>query len=1426
MHDERPEPGDELDEDTHGKPTDDLMELGDAVLADPDDDAAEALAREDLDGIDGEDSLELQVEDESDDEARGFFEEDTGEEEEGSRGSSPEWDPSHHDNETEAPDDEAGTASGYVDGDEVTIQEDELGFGPKAGGAGDDEGDAEGTTEATGTKVDVTVRNTKTNGNLKVVGVETTTINNINRRDKGRFLSVERQEWLEVEPIFVPSADCAAHVAAGDAFAHGPVLILCGEAGTGKRTGALYLAEHSGHLEPTATSTYRYHPPTDSEVPSLVEVLSDRETPSAALLIFENAFESRNAERELTGSSLAALLGLLNKGFRRLLLTTSRQRQDLPDTVEVLSAELDAKRLETLRGRALEHRWPRGGPLSGDAKKLILDNWESLATILDRSGRIHDFIRLVAAAKADKVMTPELIKALAEEMVTPRPWGLSQWFSDLDANELLLAFLICFFADLLAADLLGLYAQSAHWLRQDGVQILQDPRGRGVDDMLFRLKTRPRANPLVFDVQGRIDFVGQQVANHRYLLLSLAELLLHHFDGLPGRDGWPLRKGIGTLIGHLGVSDPSWMQARLVPLAQHSRWQQNTVASYALTRFAEEDLRAPTERSLAIAGRWAKGGPQLRWTSGASLWRIFELVESRRSTSSPVQVQRLQTGVVELLRRIVIKSWDGPVIREARNQVLAKPRKTNLTEPQMRWKVKQLLFGWRAYPVIHALVRCLNANPEVLAPHFVNWLSGGKEDLRNVAWLATEEALRHPSPLLAGIFGQLAMAFLASAAPSNQTLQRVFRRLQGWMDRKELVADLFHGLLTVCRDGGELRRGRLRRVLAETWTDTPEARALAARLVARSHALDGRFVAPLELGRALLVYDPAIAVDWRRPVLRADGDEPGAKQEESEARVVRQLASLLAARFELRLGVLGRVRTWTLDEPLRPLLQCGSRFPLLLPVLEEAASWSPDLTVVVCRGLVIDLEDLEGHPASDRLIRVSVTEPDPEEEAPPDWYLAGGLTERRLEELEEVLEERWTTAQREAPAAAWEPLTKRLGIDTEMTAEEREAALREACRLLPDPAAAGGPDDLVRCLSGAFMAWTAHDLPTAIDVLARWLDPGSVAVDGKPEDGGDPSLSSGETPALSNESRVAAAVSKALYRLHRGSALEPGDDHSLLFDRLAWPLSVADQDGVATVLRAVEGWLADPGWSEHLAGHDADGGGAGSHGRLVRWAERFLPGRAKELAELLPSRPANEPEGELLSDLLQTLAGGPTYRQWPALLPGQRRGLVVPDSLSPSGAGGLALRLARRVQQDSPETVPTIVRLGEVRPIWVPGAQAWSEVDKASPPRLLVPLLECAEVDPDSVAFVVVLTSGPILDEADLLRSPWWPKIQVVPLAASQEPQDLRWLTPDAAVVVEMLHKAEELLFEMLMDGLDRGGPTAAAPAVGGELTDLDFWRR
>jgi hypothetical protein len=582
--------------------------------------------------------------------------------------------------------------------------------------------------------------------------------------------------------------------------------------------------------------------------------------------------------------------------------------------------------------------------------------------------------------------------------------------------------------------------------------------------------------------------------------------------------------------------------------------------------------------------------------------------------------------------------------------------------------------------------------------------------------------------------------------------------------------------------------------------------------VARNHALDGRVVAPLGIGRALLVYDPSVAVDWRRPVLKKGEDEPRKEQEGSEAYVVRQLASLLSVRFELRLGVLGRVRTWTLDEPLSRSLQGSARFPLLLPVLEETAAWDLDLAVVISRGPIIDVQDLEDYPAADRLIRISLTEPEPEEVAPPDWCLVGHPTDQRLDELETVIEDRWLTAQREAPPGAWKGLTERFGVGSHLSAEEREAVLLQACQALGDPIEASGPADLVRSLSAAFMEWAAEDLPTALEVLARWLDPDQTATAGA-EPAQDQKSPSGAEEFLvpSDASRVAAAAAKALYRLHEEANLEPDNETALLFDRLAWPLSSADPDGVRTVLRTVRAWLTDPGWSRHLASVDPEGGDG--RGRLLQWAERFIPGRSKELAELLPQITNDELEGDLLSDLLQAIAGGPTYRPWPVLASGQRRGLVITDSLSPSGAGGLATRLASRVHQDSPETIPTIVRLGEVRPIWVPGARAWGEIEESSPPRLLVPLLECEEVDPAFVEFVLILTSGPILDAADLLRSAWWSKIYVLPLgAASVLPQGLRWLIPKSTVE-RSRQLTEAQIFEILKDALVRDKAAAAGPS-------------
>lgn len=1264
--------------------------------------------------------------------------------------------------------------------------------------------EGQGLKDSGGEHVDVRAREVHSGGNTMIVGTmegDVTTIENINTRDRGSFHRVDWAEWQAFEATFVASTGCRDRTEERGAFDEGPVLIVRGAEGCGKGAASLYLAVKNGDLGPTRSNVVRYVPPVDGEAPSLRELLSSEEIPKPGLLIFENSFDRGVSITDLEGLDLNSLVSSLDEEPRkRLILTTTRDPQDLPRAVPAVCAELNQEELKEVRRLAIEYAWPRGGRIPAAIRQLIETEWASLVQNLKRPLHIHDFCQLVAASDSAAVDSGEKLVNVAAEMVRPGPWALTEWFGGLEPNEKLMAFLIVFFPGLTAADLMMLYVLAVRWLRADGVGFLEDPRNLGVDDLLYRIKARPNEDPIRLERSHR-DFVARQVANHRHLLQSLTELLLRDFDKVPGVDGLQLRQGIGSLLGHLGGYDVGWLGERLDALARSESWQRNTVACYALTRVAAEDLRTRSELSIRIAEPWAKGDRRCRWTAGATSWRIFELIASREADFDPEVAARLRHEAIRTLQVIATERWDRPSEQLAWG--IARELARSRDKREIAERARQLRVSWQAEPVVFALRRLLDTNPEGVIPYLASWLSDRR--LRSLAMWACEQAAEQNAPI-ARVAGSLAMALLQNVSPESERLREIFKALQVRDDKD--FADTFRGLLSLCNDGGELRRSRLRRVLAEAWIDSAEARRHAARLVARSHAMDGRFVSPGRVGQALIVLDPSIPIDWRQGQLVDSKPGRSRRKVAPEARAVQHLASLLGAHFELRFGVLGRVQVWRPEQPLPRSPRHASRLRLLMPLLEAlsrletTAGYRPDLIAVVAAGPVIDLHDLPDSRVADRVITVALggaaiggsdgalageaQETDAHEaiEGRVAWRLEGAFTERRMAELEDAIEQAWRRTRTAARTDDPEPSAPSVGLEPAMAAAEREAILAQWCERIDDPELANGVGDLVHALCAAIVAWAAEDLEGCVDLLTRWLGP---------ERAEDAEAGSAE----SRRSRIAAAATKALYRLHAGTELGPGDASlARLFDDLAWPLSLYDPDGTATVLRAVEGWLQDAGWREHL------GGVEGGQSRLLRWATRFLIGR-QDLAGLVGSALPEGPGREMLADVLETFGGGPRYRAWPPLSSAQRRALLVPESLSAEGVGGLALGLARRFSRDVPDIVPTVVRLGEVRPIWVPTAEAWLE-ERASPQRLLVPLLESMELDPDQVAFVLVLTSGTILDEADLLHSPWWRKVLVYRVVPPREPVALRWLEAWSGGGQVARREEEDRLFESLMDALAR----------------------
>jgi hypothetical protein len=205
------------------------------------------------------------------------------------------------------------------------------------------------------------------------------------------------------------------------------------------------------------------------------------------------------------------------------------------------------------------------------------------------------------------------------------------------------------------------------------------------------------------------------------------------------------------------------------------------------------------------------------------------------------------------------------------------------------------------------------------------------------------------------------------------------------------------------------------------------------------------------------------------------------------------------------------------------------------------------------------------------------------------------------------------------------------------------------------------------------------------------------------------------------------------------------------------------------VLRAVRKWLQEPEGAAYLAGGVVEG-----RGRLLRWAEEFVPRQVQTLAASLPEALEN-PAVDVATDpfaaaaamldrmRLQFALGRPKIL--PKLGVGESYGLIVLDASGP-GTGSLeelAGKLFQSLNRDGRWIKPIVYRLGERQPAWLAGDPAPPPgvlmPTGNCPPRLLGPILWDDGLSPGTVRFLLVLSSQPPLDVEDWIETDWRDRI-------------------------------------------------------------------
>nr|MDP9122826.1 hypothetical protein [Acidobacteriota bacterium] len=516
------------------------------------------------------------------------------------------------------------------------------------------------------------------------------------------------------------------------------------------------------------------------------------------------------------------------------------------------------------------------------------------------------------------------------------------------------------------------------------------------------------------------------------------------------------------------------------------------------------------------------------------------------------------------------------------------------------------------------------------------------------------------------------------------------------------------------------------------WLEAPGSSTETCRaghaLLARIFAMEGAPVGLSGRERGLILLDATAADGWAPAVAR-------------------QLHWLLQALTDTEIRAMGgtSVLVGRGETPIGSRMPASARPRLLVPAV-AAAGLVPAYVLVLSSGRVLDLEDALAEPWADRLIAAvpagaravfAGLETSPAALVP--------IDPRRPDEalrqiVAAVLAVRFRGLGTEAPEELEPWLEERSGLSPAGVEGFWQWCLESIVEL--DSVGWGDADAARRILCA--IRWRARACaPECVERLRAWQDDARYGELAGP---------------------VAGAAARMLFKMIGLGGWHPSmASHGCLFE-LAIPLATEDWSGAQTVLQAARRLIVDDGWRKLLCGRP--------NGVLLPCLGQIAcryPAELEETAAGWASSPDETEMPQAVRGILEEMRRAAVLgerRSLPPLPPGGSYRVLaldahdeVPQQLQRAAQVAADLLNDRSVRDD-PEHPWVIFRLGCGVPLARPsGRYRASDLLAAGRrrPRLLHPLLDA--LPREAVELVLVVATGPLVDEADLAESAWLPKV-------------------------------------------------------------------
>ncbi len=859
---------------------------------------------------------------------------------------------------------------------------------------------------------------------------------------------------------------------------------------------------------------------------------------------------------------------------------------------------------------------------------------------------------------------------------------------------------------------------------------------------------------VVFEERSAEEEVQRQVRNYSELLWSLREVFERLAERRQGRDALSYHKALGVAIARFGMVHQRRMIGLLKNLVRSDNHGVQAVAGAAMGEALATDpgFRRQGLRELAAWTRYQDPS----WTFAASfaIWRAYygvvEAATGRRGTDlDDESVDQVLSELIDLIDRIVrgVRRRNRRRSQQAYNLV----RRFGGNRHQQKRRARELLEKWSRGDLLGALlaIRMVAKLDSFAASKLlVSWFSDEVgRDLPKVEFklrlssgtrtplearievaaaltLLDDARDRRPHPEAVVPLQRLIEPLLAIPNLDSDWLEIAMRTFRHWHQWADTRVASFQDLLRIVNRCREDSAWRLGLAIVRFWLDDSASMSvtcrLGERLLARICATDG---SPVEFPGGppgLILLDSADADAHARV-----GD------------IARRLHWVLRSQMEvevLPLGGQGRLAGSSGALPHR--LPLGSPRPRLLMPTVDAFEESPSVVVVLSEGRLLDERDALDSSWADRLIVVYVGGEEPEAR-PLTKAMVVRIDPRQPEALllvlESVLRMRYRAISDSSSNDALNSLLRYLGTAHSDAAKLWDALEHKVSEVGQFHSVNDG-DDPLRCVLAAIRLLTCQDIEASVARLLLWLASGDRLV-----------------------RQVAASATRTLFKMVVvGEWRPPAETHGSLFS-LAGPMAEDSWNGIQIALIAAVHLVEEEPWRQLLMGD--------SELSLASWLGPVAPLYRVELMNLArgwqePEEGETKPSREVLaiSEQVQQIS---TFSgcELPPLPRGRQYCVLVLDAdISTNVLKRRLSQIATGILKKAPSELGdwVVCQLGRSHPLPIPegGQMALNfRNHEGTRPRLILPLLD--QLPRKYVRQVLALSTGPILDQGELLEDPW-----------------------------------------------------------------------